>query len=175
MFILFISKGWTQDSIVHHQIGLGVPKLIKHVFAVDENSFLLNYRYNSYKKINFRAGLDFSLTNKEGEQSYYAFKLGTDTYLKKVKKWELYTGIDISYRYAYDDLLKTVNTRVGGNLFLGIMYKFGPHFSISTEPYLFVSSHFYNDEDTLDTEQQNQKWTEFGLAGIGFLMLNFHF
>ena len=164
-----------QDSTTHHQIGIGVPKLVKHAFTADVNSFLLNYRNSSLKGINFRTGLDFSFTNKEDETNYYAIKLGADTHLKTFKKWDVYSGLDLNFRYAYDALLKTTNTRTSINLLLGIMYKFGPHFSISTEPYLYLASSFFNDEDTYDTDQKNQRWTSLGLSGVGFLTLNFHF
>lgn len=164
-----------QDSSYHHQIGIGVPKLVKHVFSVDENSFLLSYRNTSCPKINFRGGLDFSFTNREDDINYYAVKLGVDTYLKKFKKWDVYTGIDVSFRYAYSDLLKTVNTRASLNVLFGIMYKVSPHFSISTEPYLFFASNYFNDEDTYDVNQKNQKWESFGMGGVGFLSVNFHF
>ena len=175
LVLLFPLKGLRAQDSLNHQIGIGLPKLIQHVFTVDPNSYLLNYRNSSLKGIQLRAGLDFYNSNKGTEINYLATKLGFDFVLGDYSKWILYSGLDLTYSKSYDNLLKTDTQRLGGHAFLGIMFHISEHFSISTEPYIFVAKDSFNDEDSFDPSQQDQSWTSFGISGVGFLVVNFHF
>lgn len=171
-----IQKATAQDSLVYkHQIGVGLPKLINHIFSVDQNSFLLNYRYRYSNKMALRSGLDFSLTSNNETPSFFALKLGFDRTVKTFKKWNVYYGLDLTGGYLWDPDIKSDNVRIGTHLLLGINYFVGPHFSVAMEPYLAYSFNYFHDHDTLDPDQQHKSWHQLGLGGVGFLIVNFHF
>lgn len=170
-----MSKSQAQEYSFKHQIGIGLPKFVNHLFPKDANSYLINYRYNSLKTINLRTGFDFSFSSKEDDIQNHAFRLGIDVYLKRFPKWDLYGGLDINYSFSEDKLLKTVTFRTGPTILFGIMYRFSENFSISTEPNLFIAYNFFTDLDSFDLDEKNRKWTDIGIGGVGFLNLNFHF
>ena len=165
-----------QDSLVYrHQLGVGLPKLVNHVFSIDENAFLLNYRYQVSEKVNLRFGVDFKVATNESDLNFVAGKFGVDKQIKRFNKWVFYLGSDITCRYLRDPLINSDAIKVTNQVLLGIMYYFDEHFSMSMEPYLAFEYNYYNDRDSFDLDQQNQHWFSSYIGGVGFLQLNFHF
>lgn len=174
---LLLSAQQENDSISDnpkHQVGIGINKFIKSVFASDDNAMIINYRYTGKGKWSYRTGFDFMKNDSDGGFTQYGFKLGIDRNLKIYRNWNFYYGADIFTRYSNYKNINKPQYDNGLGVFFGIQYFISPHFSISTEPMLYYKYVYLIDKSTFQSNSKSG-WSETGFGKIGFVELNFHF
>lgn len=164
----------TLFTIPQHQIGIGINKFIKSIFASDDNAMIINYRYSPKGKWSYRTGFDFKKDDSEGGFTQFAIKLGVDRNLKRYRNWNFYYGADYFMRYSNYKNINKPQYDNGIGAFIGVQYFISPHFSISTEPMFYYKYIYITDKDTFQKDKKTG-WSETGFGKIGFVELNFHF
>ncbi|SIS79550.1 hypothetical protein SAMN05421786_102153 [Chryseobacterium ureilyticum] len=164
----------TLFTIPQHQIGIGINKFIKSIFASDDNAMIINYRYSPKGKWSYRTGFDFKKDDSEGGFTQFAIKLGVDRNLKRYRNWNFYYGADYFMRYSNYKNINKPQYDNGIGAFIGVQYFISPHFSISTEPMFYYKYIYIIDKDTFQKDKK-RGWSETGFGKIGFVELNFHF
>lgn len=157
-----------------HQISIAASRFINSVFPTDKNAYLLTYRFKKNKKYHYRLGLNYNLDTSEGGTVDFGAKIGYDKLFKRTRKWEFYYGFELGGMYHH---IKESDKHLGAalvNSFLGIMFNISKHFSISTEPGIFIKYNFVIDNGSFDKEA-NKKWIDSGFSNVGIINLNFHF
>lgn len=157
-----------------HQLGIGISKFVNAAFPSDSNAFLLEYRYLKSPKIAYRIAADYRVDTGTDDFYEVATKIGIDTSFKNIGKWHFYYGADFWGRYLHYGNRNQHFINLAVNPFLGILYQFSRHFSVSTEPGFFIKYNFSKDNRTFNPENQ-RNWFESRLAKIGYVQLNFHF
>lgn len=160
--------------IPRHQVGIGLNKFIKSIFASDDNAMIINYRYTGKNKWSYRTGFDFKKDDSEGGFTQFAFKLGVDRNLKRYRNWNFYYGADLFTRYSNYKNINKPQYDNGIGAFFGVQYFISPHFSISTEPMFYYKYIYVVDQATFQKDNK-RGWSETGFGKIGFIELNFNF
>ncbi len=158
-----------------YQIGISISKIMNNLFPSDKNSFLLESRISS-KNDNFcyRVGANYDISTDEDGVYRMGVKLGLDKVFKQSKNWCFYYGVDLGYTHSYLKISKRHTGDVLLSPFLGVMYKFSEHFSISTEPNIYLVQKISIDNGTF-AKDNKKYWFESGFGKVGFIQLNFHF
>lgn len=156
-----------------HQIGINASKFIVF-FNEQVNNLDVTYRYRMDSLYSLRSAFNFDVTSAEDGISDMAFRLGLDRYFLLKDDWKYYLGIEANYRTNVLKSSQRTNSNYGALLFVGFLYNFGEHFSISTEPTLALLRFKVSDEDDF-SPNANRSWSEVKLLNIGQVKLSFHF
>lgn len=164
------------DSVIvdnRHQIGINASKFLA-LLNDQENSLELIYRYSFNNPYSLRAALSYEQNTADDGIWDVALKLGVDRKFKKSDKWIFYYGVDMFFQNSIINSSDRTTTKVGGFVFIGIMRKFGNHFSLATEPNFSVVYVDYKDPSAFSTDA-NRSWYEYEFGNIGQIQVNFHF
>lgn len=156
-----------------HQIGIGVNKFMKFIFPIDQNAFLLEYRYNLFSDCYLRSAINFDINTQESKVFQGGLKAGFDFQLVRSDNWYFYSGADIFCDYLHLENINRDFYGLGIIALLGIQYRISKNFSICLEPNIFLRSNITIDHSTFSKENTSQ-WYQSGLGKIGYIQLNFH-
>jgi hypothetical protein len=156
-----------------HQVGIGINKFVKFIFPIDQNAFLLEYRYNIIKDCYLRSAVNFDINTQENKVFQGGLKAGFDFQLVKSDNWYFYIGADIFCDYLHLENINRDFYGLGIIALLGIQYRINKNFSICLEPNVFIRSNIKIDHSTFSRENKSQ-WYQSGLGKIGYIQLNFH-
>jgi hypothetical protein len=154
-----------------HEVGIDISNSILLIRKA-ENMYLLNYKFH-FKNYAIRSGLNLKYqTLRDGEKSI-DYRLGFE-WKRKIKKWEVFYGVDLSLSRKQYNYQKNTITKYGINPLIGFRYYFSPRFTISTEPKLNIVYVLYRDPDSF-SNSGNSEGLDASLGSIGVILLNFHF
>lgn len=162
-----------QEEDLKNQIYLNADDLIPAVFSSNSNDYNLGYRRMISESKNLRFGLKYFY--EEDNQLTVGIKPGIDFKLKtSSKRWKFFYGTDLAFSYSdiYQAERKNYETSLIG--FFRIELVLGKHFSISTEPGLFLMLQNIDDYDQSPVDNSNEILSS-GIKNIGVINLNFSF
>tara|TARA_Y100000385_G_scaffold119386_1_gene124316 strand:- start:60 stop:623 length:564 start_codon:yes stop_codon:yes gene_type:complete len=172
-FLSLSSHLVAQEEEPKNQIYLNADDLIPAVFSSNSNDYNLGYRRLISENKHLRFGLKYFF--EEDSQLTLGIKPGVDFSLKtSSKKWKFYYGVDLAFNYSdsYQAERKNYETTLIG--FFRIEFIVGKHFSISTEPGLFLMLQNIDDYDQSPVDNSNEILSS-GIKNIGVINLNFSF
>jgi len=176
MCILIISGGYSQEQKprFNNQITINASKFIKGIFPGQEYEYEIGYRRVLNHKFCLRTA--FSYYNQTTDDGYFegGLRLGSDYTFRDFKNWKFYFGLDVLGNYISYRSSQRENYQVGIIGFLGVTFKIGDHFSLSTEPGIYGIFNHYKDRDSF-SEYNIEEYYTFGLGNIGQIILGFHF
>lgn len=164
---------FSQEDYTKHQIGINASKFIV-LFNEQVNNLDLSYRHSFKANQRFRLASSVDISTEEGDINDYEIRLGYDFDLKQTKRWNFYTGVDVTFGQSITKSTERATTKVGPYIFLGALFKMGKHFSFSTEPSLAIFHKIRKDPNSFDATA-NSNWTEIKLLNIGQIKVGFHF
>lgn len=164
---------FSQEDFTKHQISVNASKFVV-LFNEQVNNLDLTYRYSFDKNQRIRLASSIDVSTEEGDISDYEIRLGYDFDIKDSKRWNFYTGVDLTYGQSVSKSSGRSSTNLGSYLLFGALFKIGDHFSLSTEPSLAVFRKNRTDDDSFDPDA-NSSWTEVKLLNIGQIKVGFHF
>ena len=164
---------FSQEGYTKHQIGINASKFIV-LFNEQVNNLDIGYRYSFTKNQRLRLATSVDLSTEEGDRSDYELRIGYDFDLRQSKRWDFYTGLDLTFGQSITTSTQRVTTKFGPYFFVGALFKIGKHFSLSTEPSLAIFGKIRKDPNSFDAEA-NTRWTEVKLQNIGQIKVGFHF
>ncbi len=164
----------SQVEFTKHQIAINASKFLV-LFNEQVNNLDITYRVAvADSSFHFRMASSIDLSTGEDAITDFSARLGVDKIFKTSKKWTYYVGADLNFGRIEAKSAKRTTTKIGILPFLGIMYNFGKHFSISTEPSLAVFRNEVIDKDSFNPEV-NSTNTSIEFINIGQIKLGFHF
>lgn len=173
MLILVCCNSSLSAQRTRHQIGMNASKFIV-LFNEQINNLDISYRYRLDSLHSFRTAMNLDHTSAEEGISDMAFRLGIDRHFLIMNNWEYYYGVEANYTATILKSSNRNNSNYGAFVFIGFLYKFGEHCSISTEPTLALLRYKVIDKDEFGPSA-NRHWTELKLLNIGQVKLSFHF
>lgn len=174
LLFLFPHKGKSQtDSLLRHQIGINANKVFNILFKNQSYSAAISYNFAFNSKSFLRLGTNYKQsTGDEGEMEAFA-KLGFHRVVKRYKKLEVYTGMDLIGGYNQSEPTQEVAGFGGVAPFFGLAILFSQHFSISTEPKFYTILSANTDRDSFDQTVYSKYY--FGLTNIGQVQVRLSF
>ena len=165
---------FSQVEFTRSQISINASKFVL-IFNEQVNNLDLTYRRAlTDSKYNFRSATSIDLSTAEDAVTDFSLRLGLDKIFKESGNWKFYTGLDVNYTRINAKSAQRVTTRVGVIPFIGFLYHFGPHFSISSEPSFAVLRNKVVDMDSFNPAA-NTSDISFDLINIGQIKIGFHF
>ena len=171
-FSTFTNRLCAQDEL-KNQISLYGDDLIPALFSSNSNEYNLSYRRLISEKKHLRIGLKYFYEDEN--QLTLGIKSGIDFRIKpRSNKWKFYYGIDLDLSYSdnYQGERKYYESSLVP--FFRIEFCLGKHFSISTEPGLFLKLQNIKDYDGSPVDNSNEIFSS-GIKDLGVINLNFSF
>lgn len=176
MALLFWSSSivFSQEDFPRHQVSINASKFFL-LFNEQVNNLDLTYRGTLAKNsVNLRAATSIDIGTAEGDFTNYSVRLGIDKVFKVSGRWKFYTGLDANYGKTEAKSTERITTKIGVIPFIGFLYHFGTHFSVSTEPSLAIFRNESIDNNSFNPESNSTDFS-FNLINIGQIKLGFHF
>ncbi len=166
----------TLDDPPRHQLGFPATSTFRFLTRSGDQLYELRYRYRHRSDAHRRASLSFQYSSADDERLDVDARLGLDRVLSRStnNRWQFYAGADLALG---------IEKRLTGNRwyysaglipFIGALYRFDKHFSVSTEPGFLVQIRHLNDTDSFGTPDDDT-WVEMDLVDIGQITVSFHF
>jgi len=171
-FYAFTNQMYAQDEL-KNQISLNGDDLIPALFSSNSNEYNLGYRRLISDKKHLRLGLKYFYEDEN--QLTLGVKTGIDfRIITSSNKWKFFYGIDLGV--SYSDNYQAERTYFESALipFFRIEFSIGKHFSISTEPGLFLKLRDSTDYDGSPIDNSNEIFSS-GIKDLGVINLNFSF
>jgi len=162
--------GNAQESLQKRHLSINANEFV-NVFTDQVNTLDLTFRVMAIDTSHsLRIATSFGMSSVEEEISGFALRIGIDNVFKETKHWKFYTGVDAEYGYAKVNDRETSSTTYGLIGFVGFLYQFGPHFSLSTEPSIgiFRETQSFSFRDDISS-------TRFSPVKLGQIKVGFHF
>lgn len=173
MGAFLFSQEVNNDAYTKHQIGINASKFVV-LFNEQVNNLDLTYRHSIKQNQRLRVASSFDVSTEDGDITDYEVRLGYDFNIRDTKRWNFYSGFDLSFGQSITSSTDRINTRYGPSIFLGALFKIGKYFSLSTEPSIAIIGKNRKDPNSFDPDA-NSTWTEFKLQNIGQITVGFHF
>ena len=164
---------FSQEAYTKHQIGINASKFIV-LFNEQVNNLDISYRYSMTEGQRLRFASSVDVSTEDGDISDYEFRLGYDFTIKDSKRWNFYSGLDVTYGQSITKSSGRESTIVGPYIFFGSLFKIGKYFSLSTEPSLAILGKIRKDPESFSPDA-NSNWLEVKLLNIGQIKVGFHF
>ena len=157
-----------------HQISINMSKFIRGIFPSDEYAYEIGYRYRLNEKWALRTSISFQNETSETGYNEGRLKLGADRIFKDYGKWRFYYGADLfGYYISYKGTDRRI-IQTGLSVLLGVIFYISPHFSLATEPDIYLLYNHYLDRNTFSENTTEEYWI-FGFGNIGQIKVSFHF
>ena len=164
---------FAQEAYTKHQLSVNASKFIV-LFNEQVNNLDVSYRYSINNNQRLRLASSVDVSTEEGDISDYEIRLGYDFNIKDSKRWNFYTGLDMTYGQSINQSTGRSTANIGPYIFFGSLFKIGKHFSLSTEPSLSILSKVRKDPDSFSPDA-NSNWVEVKMLNIGQIKVGFHF
>ena len=170
-FLFFFSiESSAQESI--NQIGINADDILPALFSSDANTFNLLYRRKLDDKKHVRLGFKYSY--EEQNEFTIGLKPGIDFLFSNSEKWNFSYGFDGALIHTKSFTSERKYYEFAIIPFLRVEFLFGEHFSVSTEPGIFLRLTDVNDTDNSPIDNSYSIFSS-GLSGIGYVKFNFSF
>lgn len=174
LLILGSTIAFSQVDFTRHHVSVNASKFVL-IFNEQVNNLDLTYRITTVDSTHsLRMATSIDLSTAEDAVTDYSVRLGVDRIFKISGNWKFYTGIDANYSRTNAKSAQRVTTKIGAIPFIGFLYHFGPHFSISTEPSLAILRNKTVDKDSFNPNANTSDFS-FELINIGQIKVGFHF
>jgi len=177
MMVLLVSCNtivFSQVDFTKHHVSVNASKFVL-IFNEQVNNLDLTYRILAVDSTHsLRLATSLDLSTAEDAVTDFSLRVGVDRMFKINGNWKFYTGIDANYTRTNAKSAQRITTRVGAIPFIGFLYHFGPHFSISTEPSLAIFKNKTVDKDSFNPDANTSDFS-FELINIGQIKVGFHF
>ncbi len=162
------------DSFLKHQVGFNATESLRLFENETENTYKLNYRYKLNPFTALRSGINYRYNSSDNGTFLLDLKAGVDQVFKKSDKWRFYYGADLVGGVEKLSNSTRRNYHIGLAPFLGILFYFDEHFSVSTEPGLLAGIHWFNNSDSFNPDN-SEIWVEMDLVNVGQIVISIHF
>ena len=174
VFIMTIhTAGFGQIDFTRHQIGINASKFVL-IFNEQVDNLDLSYRISVDSVYGIRSSVSLDLSTAEDAITDFSGRVGVDRIFLQKGNWKFYTGIDLNYSVNKIKSSQRTNRKYGGMVFLGFLYHFGSHFSISSEPSLAFFYRTTFDPSSFNPDANNS-FNSLELINIGQIKVSFHF
>ncbi|MFT4535082.1 MAG: hypothetical protein ACJA1A_001276 [Saprospiraceae bacterium] len=174
LLILGSTFVFSQVEYTKHHVSVNASKFVL-IFNEQVNNLDLTYRLTLADTTHsLRLATSIDLSTAEDAVTDYSIRMGVDRTFKISGNWKFYTGIDANYTRTNAKSAQRITTRIGAIPFIGFLYNFGPHFSISTEPSLAIFRNKTVDKDSFNPNANTSDFS-FDLINIGQIKVGFHF
>ncbi len=172
--VMVCASVFSQEDFTKHQISINASKFVL-IFNEQVNNLDVTYRVASRDSShNFRIATSLDLSTAEDAVTDFSVRVGLDKVFKESGNWKFYFGTDFNYTRTEAKSAERITTKMGVIPFVGFLYHFGPHFSISTEPSLAILRNKTVDEDSFNPNANTTDYS-FDLINIGQIKVGFHF
>lgn len=176
--ILFCGLGVCAQSLpdslnTGFSFGLDGSRVFNQLFRANQYSSLLYLEYELNHKSNLRLAGDVEHISGEEGKLDYQIKVGYKRFLKQYNNWRFYAGMDLMYQYEFNRNSQVELHTEGVLPYVGATYQFSDHFSLTTEPTLYL---VYKQKQDKDSFNPSTKYSnELGLTSVGVVRATFHF
>ena len=165
---------FSQVDFTKHHVSVNASKFVL-IFNEQVNNLDLTYRIASADTTHsLRLATSIDLSTAEDAITDFSIRVGVDRMFKISGNWKFYSGIDANYSRTNAKSAQRITTKIGAIPFIGFLYHFGPHFSISTEPSLAILRNKTVDKDSFNPDANTSDFS-FDLINIGQIKVGFHF
>jgi len=173
IIFIFNSTGFGQIEFTRHQIGINASKFVL-IFNEQVDNLDISYRVSIDSIYGIRSSVSLDISSAEDAINDFSGRIGVDRIFLQKGNWKFYTGLDFNYSVNKLNNSQRTNKKYGALVFLGFLYHFGSHFSISSEPSLafFRKSTF---DPTSFNPDVNTSSNLLELINIGQIKVSFHF
>ncbi len=155
-----------------NQISLNADDVIPAFFSSNASAYNLGYRRQIKENKNLRIGLKYF---QESENEFtLGIKPGIDFAFNNSKKWIFYYGVDLALNYTDNLQSERIYYEAALIPFFRAEYVISDHFSISTEPGLFLKLLTIQDNDNSPIDNSNSIVSS-GIGDLGIININFSF
>lgn len=165
--------GFAQVEFTRHQLGINASKFVL-IFDEQVDNLDLSYRVSVDSVSGIRASFSLDVSSAEDAINDFSGRIGVDRIFLQKGNWKFYSGIDINYSVNKLKSSDRTNKKYGVLTFLGFLYHFGPHFSISSEPSLAFFRRSTKDPTNFNPDV-NKSFNSLELINIGQIKVSFHF
>lgn len=157
-----------------NQVSINAGKFLRGLFPGDDYAFEIGYRYSLKSNWAIRTSMGFQ--NQTSESGFHEgrLSLGADRIFKNYGKWKFYYGVDGFGYFIFYKSTSRKTLQAGISALLGVIFYISPHFSISTEPQVYILFNHYIDEDSFADDSKDDYWI-YGFGNIGQIKISFHF
>ncbi len=174
IFFCFSRLSAQSDSATtEYSFGFDGTRVFNQLFRGNPYSSIVYGEYRFSERNFFRLAGDLEQNSGDDGKLDFQIKLGLKRVLKEKDSWIFYTGIDGLYEYEFNKNSEVLIHREGGLIYVGATKMFGPHFSLSTEPSIFLVFKQTRDFDSFSDEYAFSR--ELGLTHVGLVRATFHF
>ncbi len=174
--LLLVGNAFVFSQVDHtsNHLSINASKFVL-IFNEQVNNLDLTYRRSfSDSSYSLRCATSVDLSTADDAVTDFSVRLGFDKVYKLSGNWKFYTGADLNYGRTEAKSAQRTTTKQGVIPFLGFLYNFGTHFSISTEPSLAIFQNKTVDKDDFNPKVNNTSYS-FELINIGQVKVGFHF
>lgn len=161
------------DAYTKYSFGFDASNVFNQLFRsqVYASSVYFSYKYNERSEL--RLGTDLTRVSGSSGKAILQGRFGYMRTFKSYNKWDFYAGVDALVQGETNENTQTESIEGGGLLFVGAKFYISPHFSIDTEPSLYVI--FKNARDNDSFVKTASKSNHQGFTNIGLVRLTYHF
>ena len=165
--------GFGQIDFTRHQVGINASKFVL-IFNEQVDNLDISYRFSLDSLIGLRSSVTLDLSSADDAINDFSGRIGIDRIFMQKGNWKFYSGVDFNYSVNTLKSSQRTNRKYGALMFLGFLYHFGPHFSISSEPSLAFFHNTTFDASTFNPDV-NKSSNSLELINIGQIKVSFHF
>lgn len=173
LIFLVSAVGFCQVDFTRHQLGINASKFVL-IFNEQVDNLDLSYRVSLDSIYGIRTAVSLDVSSAEDAINDFSARIGGDRIFLQKGNWKFYTGIDLNYSVNTLKSSQRSNKKYGGLVFLGFLYHFGSHFSISSEPSLAFFRKSTSDSTTFNPNLNTSSYL-LELINIGQVKVSFHF
>lgn len=176
MVLLVLSNTivFSQIEYTSNHISINASKFVL-IFNEQVDNLDLTYRRSfSQSSYSLRGSTSIDLSTADDAVTDFSIRLGVDKVYRLSGNWKFYVGADMNYGRVEAKSAKRITTKQGVIPFLGFLYHFGSHFSISSEPSLAIFRNKTVDKDDFNPNVNTSSYS-FELINIGQIKVGFHF
>ena len=173
LVILANATCFGQVDFTRHQLGINASKFIL-IFNEQVDNLDLSYRLSIDSTLGVRSSVSLDLSTADDAINDFSIRLGFDRIFLEKGNWKFYSGVDLNFSSNSLESSQRTNRKYGALGFLGFLYHFGPHFSISSEPSLAFFHKTVEDKSTFNPDV-NKSSQSLELINIGQIKVSFHF
>ena len=169
------SKGFTQvdSSSTKFSFGFDGSRVFNQLFRANPYSSLLYLECAFLPNYAIRLAGDADQISGGAGKLDYQTKLGLKRHILRKNNWIFYLGVDGVFEYEFNRSSQVKQLTEGSLLYVGATCKFGDHFSLTTEPSLYL---MFTQKKDLDSFDSTTKYSNFqGFTQVGLVRASFHF
>lgn len=162
-----------QLDFTRHQFGINASKFVL-IFNEQVDNLDVSYRYSIDSVSGVRSSISLDISSADDAINDFSGRIGVDRIFLQKGNWKFYSGFDFNYSVNTLKSSDRTNKKYGVLSFLGFLYHFGSHFSISSEPSLAIFRKSTSDPSSFNPDINTSSYSV-ELINIGQIKVSFHF